>query len=145
MPTLGDAFLFNVDRSHLWIVISNPAGDRKPFVMVNLTTHNDRVFDESCVLEPAHYPQYIKHRTVVYYIDAKLWWIDGEKGFDELDGDGQIIPMPKVGNQTLRRIQQGALMSNFFSPDHKPRVQASLVPTTLPPRRTLPTRPPEQE
>jgi hypothetical protein len=127
MPAPGDAFFFSVSNSHLWVVISNPDGQRGEFLMVNLTTLSERTVDESCVLKPVDYPHFITHETIVFYDDAKLWWTTGANGYDELNTDGKINPMPPLSTSTLLKIQQGALASDFFIPDYIPLVQASLA------------------
>ena len=147
MVKLGGAFFFSVDRSHLWVVISRPEGPKGQFVIVNFTTLDEKICDESCVLQPSDYPEYILHPTVVYYIDAKLWWFGGPNGYDDLASSSKISPMPNLAPGTLLRIQQGALRSDFFPPDYKPMVQDSLVvlPAPLAPpdslRPSAPRRP----
>src|SRR5207248_11030955 len=123
MVAPGDAFFFTVDRSHLWIVISRPEAPKGEFVIVNLTTLDEKIFDESCVLQPDDYPAFITHPTVVYYIDARLWWFAGPNGYDDLLSRAQIYPMPRLAAGPLLRIQQGALKSDFFPPDYKRLVQ----------------------
>lgn len=142
MATLGDAFFFSADRSHLWVVISTPRGRRGEFVMVNFTTLNENTVDESCVLQPADYPEFVEHPTAVFYIDAKVWWVAGANGYDAISFAGNITRMRAPNPATLLRIQQGALKSDFFPPDFKPLVQDSLIvlPATRP--RTFAPRPP---
>jgi hypothetical protein len=135
MVTLGDAFFWNEDRSHLWVVISTPQGRRAEFVMVNVTSLDEKIFDESCILQPADYPQFIDHPTAVFYVDAKVWWIAGANGYDAIAFGGNIARMPALRPATLLRIQQGALRSDFFPPDYKPLVQDSLVVLPAPPPR----------
>ncbi|MGO8674777.1 MAG: hypothetical protein ACLQVX_02760 [Limisphaerales bacterium] len=141
MVALADAFFFSVSNSHLWVVISPPDGPRNEFVMVNMTTLDEKVFDESCVLDPADYPVFIKRPTVIYYADVKLWWVDGDRGYDELAASQQITTMPTLSPHTLLRIQQGALKSDFFPPDYIHLVQDNLITMPVPAPHPVPIRP----
>lgn len=127
MVVLRGAFLFSVERSHLWVVISAPDGARSQFVMVNMTTLDNNVGDESCILDHADYPEFNKHPTVINYKDARLWWTFGENGYEELLASNMLVTKSAVSPYTLLRIQQGALQSDFLVPDYKALVQDSLV------------------
>jgi hypothetical protein len=132
MVKLGDTFFFTVEKSHLWCVITPPVGEAGDFIMVNFTSLKETTFDESCILIPSDYPSFISKSTAVYYVDAKLWSILGEKGFSAIEERGLIQPSAPLPAATLYKIQAGALKSDFFLPDYKtilrPLLESSVSP-----------------
>lgn len=126
MVTLGQSFCFQVEHGHLWIVITNPIGAAGTFVMVNMSTLTENAFDTSCVLHPGDHPD-IHHDSVIRYADAREWWNGGNSGHDHLSAQGLIDQRQAFTNVVLRRIQDGALESQFFKQRFIPRVQLSLV------------------
>lgn len=125
MPALGDAFHFRVAAGHLWVVIAPPCIEGK-FLMVNATSLDEEVEDTSCLLDAGDH-DCIVHRSVIYYVDAREWWCDGNKGYTSLLSSNEVIPRDPLQRAILRRIQDGALASPFFKRKFAPWVQANLV------------------
>jgi hypothetical protein len=108
------------------MIITAPIGPEGKFVMVNMTTLRGHVEDTSCILKPGDHPS-IKHDSVVYYLDAREWWANGERGYDSLLAKGIILPQQKLDDTILRRVQEGALNSAFFKKKFRVFVADSLV------------------
>lgn len=125
MPAIGDSFRL-VPDGHLWIIISDPLGANGAFIMVNVTTLRDTAFDRSCVLQRGDHPR-IHHNSVIFYSDAKEWWVQGENGYDHWWQKNQIITHEPFSATVLRRIQDGALVSDHFKKKFRPRIQQCLV------------------
>jgi len=94
--------------------------------MVNATTLRDHVDDESCILQAGDH-HCIHHASAVYYKDAREWWRDGPTGYDALLASNQIVPRNSLDTAVLRRVQNGALLSDFFKRKYIARVQNDLV------------------
>jgi hypothetical protein len=126
MIALGDSFHFNVDLGHLWMVITDPYGSAGNFLMVNMTSLRAHVADTTCILKVGEHPEVV-HDSVVYYQDAREWWVDGDRGYDQILAKGLITPRLPLSRALLRRIQNGALASPYFKRKYVARVQACLV------------------
>ena len=96
----GNAFRFG-RHTHLWVVVSDPARDRKHVVIANMTSGG---LDESCVLGPGDHP-FIQHRTVVRYDKAR---IESDADLEKLVSSGSITPDEPVSPDVLKRIREGA-------------------------------------
>lgn len=107
MVVAGDAFKARVSPYHVFIVIT-PPDENDEAVVVNLTSLKSEEEDQACVLHPADYPDFIRHATVVVYrktIHGPVIGLENPALFDR---------MPAVPSGTLRKIQQGALDSDFM-------------------------------
>lgn len=66
---LGDTFLFNVGKAHLWIVVSDPFKHAGSFIIVNLTTDSRRAGTD-CELNTEDHP-WIREKCWVNFGDAE--------------------------------------------------------------------------
>ena len=110
MVGLGDTFVFTVKKSHLWVVITAPAGTNGDFVMVNMTSDYG-TGEGACVLDPADHPSFIVHQTEMRYKDAREWNL---KGFAAAHKQGVVEIRNKTTQQTLGKIQDGCFRSPLF-------------------------------
>lgn len=125
VTTVGETFRL-VAGGHLWMVISAPEGTNGTFVMVNMTSLGAHSVDTTCLLRVGDHPA-VHHDSVIYYMDAKEWWNVGEHGHNYYTARGTLIPEQPLSRDVLRRVQDGALVSQFFKKRFIPLVQASLV------------------
>ncbi|MGA2032060.1 MAG: hypothetical protein ABSG68_07390 [Thermoguttaceae bacterium] len=95
----GSAFRFG-RHTHLWVVVSNPAFDRKHVVIINMTSDG---IDQSCVLEPEDH-SFIRHRTFMRYDKAR---ITTDADLERLVASGDIILHDAVSADLLARIREG--------------------------------------
>lgn len=114
MASIGDSFFFRVPHSHLWVVITNPDGPDREFVMVNIETDSGHG-EGACILQPEDdHGDFIKEPSEVRYKDAQLWQETGPKGYNAQKAAGWIKPYGKVKGATLGKIQDGAFLSEQF-------------------------------
>lgn len=101
-------------RSHLWVILSDPAIDAEEILIANLTTyHQGR--DESCVIHAGEHP-FVRHTSCINYRESRVTSIDFlENGF----GSGVLIAEDPVSVDLLKRIQAGAFESKFTKNYHK--------------------------
>jgi hypothetical protein len=66
---LGDTFLFNVPKAHLWIIISDPTKHCGTYIMANLTTDSKRA-GMDCELNVGDHP-WIREKCWVNFADAE--------------------------------------------------------------------------
>ena len=116
-------------QGHLWVVISNPAPDDGSVIIVNFTSwhehiENDKTCDETCIMEVGDHPS-ITHRTVIYY--AKIRDVAAAHQEVMLKNPQMAPAGAPVSNALLRRIQDGALASDFVSERRQKAIKASLV------------------
>ena len=103
----GDTFRRSVG-SHLWVVISDPRRDPQRVVIVNMTTvrHNS---DRSCLIQAGEHG-FVRHETCIMYAFAKtVADVDLERQL----AAGQIQLLAPVSSILLRRIRDGAVISDF--------------------------------
>jgi len=104
----GDAFKTLEAPFHIWIIITLP-DENGEAVVVNLSSYKPgEEEDSTCVLQRSDYPEYIRCPTVVVYRKAKWGPVGGFKN------SPLFKRMPSVSATTLRKIQQGALDSDFM-------------------------------
>lgn len=94
-------------KPHLWIAVTDPAGDPPETVIVNITTRGPSPTDTTVVIEPGDHA-YISRPSVVYYKDAQL--ADAE-AFYLSSRQRAHRAFPNCPEDTLRRIQDGLLAS----------------------------------
>jgi hypothetical protein len=66
---LGDTFLFNVEKAHLWIVVTDPSKNSGSFIIMNLTTDSWRAGTD-CELNIGDHP-WIREKCWVNFGDAQ--------------------------------------------------------------------------
>ena len=125
MATLGETFRLG-EGGHLWIVITAPDGAEGTFIMVNMSSVGPHTEDLTCVLHVGDHPE-VQHDSAIRYGVAREWWNGGDRGHDYWSGQGRIIPCQALDIAVLRRVQDGALNSDFFKKKFLPRVRACLV------------------
>jgi hypothetical protein len=124
MASIGDSFLLGAG-GHLWIIITQISAART-FVMVNVTSLDDEIEDTSCILREGDH-RWITHDSVVTYKDAREWSCDGNGGYDLCLAQQRIVPHDRVSADVLRRIQEGALASEFTKNKFRSEIQSSLI------------------
>ncbi len=97
--------LFPTPKSHLWIVVTDPAGEPAQVVIVNLTTVR-KGSDRTVVLGPGDHP-FVVRDTCVRYSDARLAKVETLQQLAA--GPGRL--REDVPPDVLRRIQDGLLRS----------------------------------
>ena len=100
----GSTFKFG-RSTHLWVVVSDPALDRKHVVIANMTSDG---LDQSCVLEPGDH-DFIRHRTFIRYDMAR---VTSDADLEQLAASGGIMPHDPVSPDVLQRIREGAAITN---------------------------------
>ena len=105
MPELGSTYRCNLPPRHIWIIISDPAGNGQRFVFVNLTTLTQSCVDDCCILQSADYPPFLTQATTVAYSRFKIGDV---RGIDVLVAAGQFHEMPAIPGSTLQKIINGA-------------------------------------
>lgn len=107
----GFAFVLN---GHLWVVVAELSGDTDQVIIVSLTTIKVNS-DTTVVFDVGDHP-FIKHKTVISYIDARP--LDKSlliRRIEQRDFDKrQPFDADKV-----KLIQKGLLQSTFTSKDIK--------------------------
>jgi hypothetical protein len=105
---VGDCFLNQNPGSpeHLWIVVAGPtpAGELAIF---NITSWREGC-DESCIVERGEHP-FVQHKSVVAYARGQLL---SDETWALLQRHGCTMK-PPVSAELLRKIQDGALASDF--------------------------------
>lgn len=56
----------------MWVALFDEDRNDDGLLLVNFTTLRDDSVDETCILEPADYPPFIKHKTTIAYSMAKV-------------------------------------------------------------------------
>jgi len=101
-------------RSHLWIILSDPAEDPEQILIANLTSYRQGR-DESCIIHAGEHP-FVRHTSCINYRECRITSIDSpEKGFTS----GLLISEDPVEVDLLKRIQAGAFESKFTKNYHK--------------------------
>ena len=100
----GSAFKYGRYR-HLWVVLSDPALDRKQVVIANMTSDG---LDQSCVLDVGDHVR-IEHRTVMRYDMAR---IVSDAELENLVASGTIVLHEPVSVEVLNRIRIGAAITD---------------------------------
>jgi hypothetical protein len=106
---LGDTFL-NLNpyiATHLWAIVSTPTPEDQ-VVMFNFTSRKPGC-DETCVIRRGEHP-FVKHDTAVAYRRGRLL---SRTDWNKLQELGFYEAQPPLSNALLKRIQQGALDSEF--------------------------------
>ena len=99
----GNAFKYGRQK-HLWVVVSDPALDRKHVVIANMTSDG---LDQSCVLDVGDHV-FIEHPTVMRYDRAR---IESDAALERLVASGSIILQDPVSPEVLKRIREGAAIT----------------------------------
>ena len=98
------------NKSHLWISVTNPEGTPEQVVIVNLTTHRNGC--DTTVLLNSQDHRFIKHETVVRYVDAQFAQVVAvqnaiKAGISSFHDD--------CSDDLLEKLKQGLLVSQFTS------------------------------
>ena len=117
MLSLGTAFIFKAIKSHLWIVITEPDPSDYASLIVNITTLKETTIDDSCLLYPDDFPEFIKDKSAVFYIDAHLL---------KPEHLSHVIVKGKVEKDVVLRIQQGGLKSDYLEPIFRQRIHVCI-------------------
>lgn len=117
---VGDTFLPSGQiGSHLWVVIGiNKTGQ---VAIVNFTTKRPGK-DESCVIHAGEHP-FVKHETIAEYRKARLLKAQDVEALEQYAG----IKQAPVSKSLLKRLQKGALTSDFTPQDIQQAVKESLI------------------
>ena len=119
----GETFIGYDLGNHLWIVLSFP-NEQGQIALVNLTTHghSSRCGDHCLVLQPGEHP-FVRQESCVHYRKATL-------GLTQpLDADRErrtLQTRAPLGQELLRRMQNGALASPITKPGFKAAIRATL-------------------
>ena len=92
---------------HLWILITEP-DEAGGVAMVNITTPKSGA-DETVILDRGDHHR-ITHRSVVYYVDAKIVSVDS---IEAAINGGVCVQCDACSLSLLRRIQAGVSKSRF--------------------------------
>ena len=106
MISAGSAFKCREHPGHVFIVIT-PPDENDEALVVNLSSLKTEEVDKSCILLPNDYPEFVRRPTVVMYRRAIYVPVNG------LDDPSKFMIMPPVSSNTLLKIQQGAVDSDF--------------------------------
>jgi hypothetical protein len=115
----GSVFRCLQPPGHLFVVLTPPDENGEALV-VNLSTLRDTEVDCACVLEPADYPDFIRHKTVVMY-RCTVWGAVAALGTSR-----DFAPMPDLPAPTLAEILAGALRSDFLRERFKRIIRACM-------------------
>jgi hypothetical protein len=108
--------------SHLWVVISDPA--QAHFVLlVNFTSYREDK-DLACVLDAGDHP-FIKHKTCVNYIKAKLIPI---ATYQKILASPNVSAHVRVKPEILQRIRNGVLNSRMEMGNYQFLVEQGVLP-----------------
>jgi len=101
---------------HLKIIISDPVKDPDNLLIVSVTTFREGKFhDPSCFLNSGDH-QFIKHDSYIAFQFAKT---RSNTDLDRLHGSGGIIlEDDQISEAVLKRIHQGAAVSDFIALDY---------------------------
>lgn len=105
----GDTFLPPKPYNHLYMVISDPVIDPDRVVLVNFTTfHADE--EDCCIAQSGEHP-FLTRKSCVRYKDGR---ISSVSALDTLVARGVLTANKPLSKELLRRVQQGALLSDFM-------------------------------
>ncbi|HEX8694578.1 MAG TPA: hypothetical protein VF746_19295 [Longimicrobium sp.] len=93
---------------HLWVVLSDPAGDPPEVVILSLTTLRPHS-DETVVLNPGDHP-FVQHPTCAYFSDARIVTVQSLERALRLR---QAIPQPDMDAAIVERMRDGLFQSPF--------------------------------
>ena len=120
--TLGETFL-NTNpyiAVHLWAIVSTPTVEHA-VVMFNFTSWKSGC-DETCLIKTGEHP-FVQHDTVVAYRRGQLL---SRAAWNELQRLGFYQEHAALSDSLLRRIQQGALDSEFTPIDLQDIIRACM-------------------
>lgn len=121
--TFWGGFTGSDSKKHLWFVVSDPELGNGSVLIVNMTTKRDGL-EDVCVLTAADHSG-VDHESVINYLKARI--VSAGK---ILEGHRRrpdcIIFAEAAELELVRRILQGALRSQFISPECQSRARAQL-------------------
>lgn len=108
----GATFFLKIDKSHLWVIITVPAGPEDAFLAVNMTSVSENgPRDPACILNKGDHP-FVKHQTEINYDRTLEMSLQGPKGL--LANRDYIVTNRPVSAKILNKIQRGAINSRFM-------------------------------
>jgi len=108
-------------KSHLQMVISDPAKDPERVVLVNMTSaHNGIAIDDSCILEKGDHPD-VLHRSYITYARLR---IPTAKSIMDAVSAKVFQASFDLSPHLLKRIQRGLIASPFATSKAKDILQA---------------------
>lgn len=118
----GDTFIPLAPQrdGHLWVVISEPTVQSR-VAIVNFTTRRPPC-DDSCVVQPGEH-SFIVRESILLYARARLQDLDAL--VSHLTA-GFYVPREPVSKPLLRRIQEGAFVSEFTPGNVQASVRSTL-------------------
>jgi hypothetical protein len=114
---LRDTFL----RTHLWVVSSLPTPDDS--ILAFNVTDRATWHDHACIIYPDEHPFIVKESVIAYLRGSLL-----PKHGEFLEKSLRYQPrQPPVSEELLKRIQEGALASDFTKQDFQDIIRASMA------------------
>lgn len=101
-------YISGPEGPHLWVVVTDPAGDPETVVTVMLVTRR-RHTDDTVILQPGDHP-FIRHETSVSYSTADFRRVDR---IVEQMHKGHCSARESLAPDVLARVQLGAATSPF--------------------------------
>jgi hypothetical protein len=103
---------------HLWIVVTEPAGDPEQVVIVNITSRkinietNHNLSDDTVILLPSDH-SYITRESVVFYGDARMVEVSALQNAIRSSNVFQFHD--DCSDEILKRIKDGIFQSPYIS------------------------------
>lgn len=111
-------------RRHLWVVCSDPPGDRAVVITMSLCSIRSAPSDDlTCLLQVGEHPFVVKP-TFVFYRNVLL--VDPGR-IDAAFRAGVLIPGADMPRSVVQRMLRGALASPFVADAVKTLVRAQLA------------------
>lgn len=95
--------------SHLWLLLTDPAGNPPEVVIVNLTTYREGVDTTVLLSDKDH--SFITHPTIVYYADARKTEVDFLYRLIALDP--KRLHNESCTPELLEKVRNGLFESTF--------------------------------
>ncbi len=119
---VGETFLnLNLSSSHHLWVVSSAANLENEFVIFNFTSWREGC-DESCIVQSGEHP-FVSRETIVEYKRGSLF---SEKLKQVMENMGVFQEHVPVTGNLLRRIQEGALNSEYTKQKYQAMVRGSI-------------------
>ena len=119
----GETFLGFDLQNHLWVVLSAATGDGQ-IAVANLTTHGRSRFcgNHCVVVRPGEHP-YVVRDSCMHY---QKWTLALAQPLDAAKERRTLEQRAPFSPEILRRVQEGALASQFPSKPFKDAVRETL-------------------
>ena len=111
---IGFAFIIEYeDPPHIWFVASD-GSEHGDVLLLNFTTQHESS-DTTCIVDPGEYSG-LSHTSVVSYRHSR---IESVGHIETLLLRKQAMSRPRVPSKIIERAQQGALKSQYVSPNKR--------------------------